>query len=56
MPKKDRYISVYLFDIKKSVDVHVNISASISTDDHVEMILDELFENYDNFVTSTRIS
>jgi len=49
-PKKDN--SRYLLDIKKSVDALAAIGATISIDDHVEVILDGLSKEYDSFVTS----
>jgi len=42
MPKKDRSINLYLFDIKKIVDTLI--------EEHVESILDCLSSDYDNFI------
>jgi len=45
---KDKFIFIYSLYIKKNVDAFV---AHSSTHDYVEAILDDLFEEYDNFVT-----
>lgn len=51
-PKRDRNAATYLLDMKKIVDALTVIGSLISTEDHVEAILDGLYEDYDNFVTS----
>jgi len=51
-PKRDRTISAYLLDIKKIIDSLAAIGATISSDDHIDTILDGLSEEYDTFITS----
>ena len=51
-PKKDRSISTYLLDIKKTVDQLAAVGCTISTEDHIEVVLDGLSEEYDSFITS----
>jgi len=51
-PKNDRFVVVYLLDIKKHVYSLVDISSPMSNDDHFEAILDGLSEEFDSFVTS----
>jgi len=51
-PKKDRSVNLYLLEIKKIVDTLSAIGYPISTDDHIEAILDGLSEDYDGFVTA----
>ena len=50
-PKKDRLVNLYLLEIKKIVDTLSAIDSPISTDDHIEAILDGMPEDYDGFVT-----
>jgi len=52
-PKKDRSIFAYLLDIKKIVDQLVVVGCPISTEDHIEVVLDGLSDEYDHpFITS----
>jgi len=51
-PKKDRSISAYLLDIKKIVDQLAAVGCPISTEDHIEAVLDGLSDEYDSFITS----
>jgi len=51
-PKKHRSISTFLLDIKKTVDNLAVVGCPISTEDHIEAILDGLSDEYDPFVTS----
>jgi len=50
-PKKDRSITAYLLDIKKTVDQLVAVGCPISTEDHIEVVLDGLSDEYDPFIT-----
>jgi len=51
-PKKDRSISAYLLDIKKTVDHLAVVGCPISTEDHIEVVLDGLSDEYNSFITS----
>ena len=51
-PKKDRSISAYVLDIKRTVDALVAVGAPISVEDHIETILDGLPPDFDPFVAS----
>jgi len=51
-PKKDQNITTYLLDIKNLVDLLAVIGSPITQEEHIEVILDGLFEDYDNFITS----
>jgi len=51
-PKRDRSITIFLLDIKKTVDTLAAVGSPISTKDHIEAILDGLPEEYDSFVTT----
>jgi len=51
-PKRERSISVYLQDIKKSVDSLAAVGSPISIEEHIEIILDGLPEEYNAFITS----
>ena len=51
-PKKDRLISTYVLDIKRTVDALVAVSTLISVEDHIETILDGLPPDFDPFVAS----
>jgi len=53
MYTKERLFYYNLFFWNKNI-VHTltSIDSSIYSDDHIATILDRLFENYDNFVTS----
>jgi len=48
--KKDRSVNVYL-DIKKIVDSLVAIGTPLSADEHIDTILDRLYEDYNSFIT-----
>ena len=50
-PKKDGSINAYI-DIKKVVDTLFDIGSPIHTSDHVEAILDGLYEEYDGHTCS----
>ena len=50
--KNDKSVSTYLLDIKKTVDNLAAVGADISTEEHIEAILDGLSEEYDGFITS----
>jgi len=39
-PKKDRSVSAYLLEIKKTVDTLAIVGCPISTEDHIEVVLD----------------
>jgi len=49
-PKNDKTIYAYLHDIKKVVNMLVAISSPITTEDHIESILDWLPEEYNVFI------
>jgi len=51
-PKCDRSISAYLLDIKKVVDSLTATAFTFSSEDHIEVVLDDLPEEYDAFITS----
>jgi len=51
-PKNDKFVSNYLLDIKKTVDNLAAVGADISTEEHIEAILDGLSDEYDGFITS----
>jgi len=51
-PKNDHYVSTYLLDIKKTVDTLAAMGIVISTEEHIETILDGLSDEYDGFITS----
>jgi len=51
-PKKDRFISTYVLDIKCIVDALAVVGAPISLEDHIETILDDLPADFDPFVAS----
>jgi len=51
-PKRERSIFVYLQDIKKSVDSLAVAGSPISIEEHIEIILYGLPEEYDAFITS----
>jgi len=50
--KNNKFVSTYLLDIKKTVDTLAAIGVAISTEEHIEMILDDLSDEYDGFITS----
>jgi len=50
--KRDRSISIYLLDIKRFIDSLTVVGSNVSTEDHLEAILDGLPEEYDSFITS----
>jgi len=50
--KKDLFVPLYLLDIKEIVDSLAVIGSPLSTDEHIEAILDGLSEEYDCFITS----
>ena len=50
-PKQDRSINAYL-DIKRVIDSLAAVDSNVSTEDHLEVILDGLPEEYDSFITS----
>jgi len=50
-PKWDRSISVYLLDIKRVIDSLSPVGSNVSTEDHLEAILDGLPDEYDAFIT-----
>jgi len=50
--KKDRSVTTYLLDIKKIVDTLAAIGSPITSEDHIECILDGLPEDYHGFITS----
>jgi len=50
-PEKYHIISTYLLDQKKIVDTIAVVGASISIDDQIEAILDDLPDEYDSFIT-----
>jgi len=50
-PKKDRTINTYLLDIKKMVDSLTAIGTLIFVKQHIEVILDDLSEDCDSFIT-----
>jgi len=52
IPKKDCYVSTFLIEIKKTVDNLVVVGCPISTEDHIEAILDGLSDEYDPFIPS----
>lgn len=49
--KKDKFLLIYLLDIKKVVDLFIVVGAPISPDDQIDSILDDLLDEYDNFFT-----
>jgi len=49
-PKNNRYITSYLQDIKKFVDIQAAMGVPIFAEDHIDSILDGLFEDYDPFI------
>ena len=51
-PEKDRSISAYLLDIKKTVDQLAVVGCPISIEDHIEVVLNGLSDEYDSFITS----
>jgi len=51
-PKQDRSINAYLLDIKRVIDSLAAVDSNVSTEDHLEVILDGLPEEYDSFITS----
>jgi len=51
-PKRERSISVYLQDIKKSIDSLAAVGSPISIEEHIELILDGLHEECNAFITS----
>jgi len=51
-PKKERFVSAYLIEIKKTVDNLAAVGCPISIEDHIDAILDGLFDEYDSFITS----
>ena len=51
-PKWDRSINIYLLDIKWVVDSLATVGSNVSTEDHLEAILNGLPEEYDSFITS----
>ena len=51
-PKRERDVPAYLLDIKKSVNALSANGSSITDEDHIEVILDGLPEEYDPFITS----
>jgi len=51
-PKNNKTIANYLLDIKKIVDTLLAVGSPITTEDHIEAILDGLPEEFDGFVTS----
>jgi len=50
-PKRDMSVSVFLLDIKKTVDTLVVVDSPITTEDHIDAMLDDLPDEYDTFVT-----
>jgi len=48
--KKDKFVTVYVFYIKKYIDSLATIGSPISNDDHVEAILANLPEEFDDFI------
>ena len=52
IPKKDRFVSTFLLEIKKTVDNLAVVGCPIFTEDHIEAILDGLSDEYDLFLTS----
>jgi len=52
IPKKNRNIRAYLLAIKKTVDSLTAIGALTYADEHIEVMLDVLSENYNPFVTA----
>ena len=49
--KCDKSVSMYLLDIKKTVDTLVVIGSPITTEDHIDTILDGLPNEYDSFAS-----
>jgi len=49
-PKNYRTVANYLFDIKKTVDSLSAFGASISNVEHIDVILNGLSEEYDDFI------
>jgi len=52
IPKKEPSVHTYLLDIKNIIDSLAVVGSPISTEDHIDVILDGLPEEYDHFVTS----
>ena len=51
-PKRDCSICMYLLDIKRVVDSLATAGSNVSIEDHLEVVLDGLLEQYDVFITS----
>jgi len=51
-PKNDKTISVYLHDIKKADNMLAAIGSPITTEDHIESILEGLPEEYNAFIVA----
>jgi len=51
-PKRDKSVSVYLLDIKKTVDTLATVDSPITTEGHIDAILDSLPNEYHSFVTT----
>jgi len=45
--KHNRFVSVYLLNIKKTVDTLVVVDALITIEDHIDAMLDDLPDEYD---------
>jgi len=45
-PKKDRSNTMYLLDIKKTVDSLAAVGVPFSSDEYIEVILDDLSDDY----------
>jgi len=51
-PRHDRTFIVYILDTKKIVDTLGAIGAPISKEEHIEVLLDGLSEEYETFITA----
>jgi len=54
-PENDKMVMAYLMDIKKAVDSLGMIGAPISSEDHVEIILNGPSKDYDHFITTVTL-
>jgi len=49
-PKNDKTVSAYVHDIKKVVNMLVAIGALVTTENHIESILERLPKDYNAFI------
>jgi len=50
--KRDGSISTYLLDIKRVVNSIATTGFAVSSEDHINAILDDLLEEYNDFISS----